>query len=141
MCQLLYLLFPDDFSPGEGHRVRVPLIRLTGHTGPVIGCDWMLGGNHLVTASWDRSANIFDVNKGQVVSILSGETRFIQRNRIGHEQELNHCSSHPNQRLVVTASKDSTFRLWDFRETIQSVAVFQGHQQSVCLEKIQILVP
>ena len=32
------------------------------------------------------------------------------------------------QRLVVTSSKDSTFRLWDFRETIHSVSVFQGHQ-------------
>lgn len=110
----------DDYSPTEGHRVRTPMMRLTGHTGPVIACDWMSGGNHLVTASWDRSANIFDVNKGKVVSILSG-----------HEQELNHCSSHLNQRLVVTSSKDSTFRLWDFRETIQSVAVFQGHQDSV----------
>ncbi|KIH57479.1 hypothetical protein ANCDUO_12329 [Ancylostoma duodenale] len=45
--------------------------------------------------------------------------------------ELNHCSAHPSQKLVVTSSKDSTFRLWDFRETIQSVAVFQGHQEWV----------
>ena len=35
------------------------------------------------------------------------------------------------QRLVVTSSKDSTFRLWDFRETIHSVSVFQGHQVSM----------
>ena len=26
---------------------------------------------------------------------------------------------------------DSTFRLWDFRETIHAVSVFQGHQESV----------
>lgn len=32
---------------------------------------------------------------------------------------------------MLTSSKDSTFRLWDFREAIQSVAVFQGHQDSV----------
>uniref|UniRef100_A0A1I7WYQ8 WD repeat-containing protein 37 n=1 Tax=Heterorhabditis bacteriophora TaxID=37862 RepID=A0A1I7WYQ8_HETBA len=72
----------------------------------------------LITASWDRTANIYDVERGEVLNILSG-----------HEMELNHCSAHPSRKLVVTSSKDSTFRLWDFRETIQSVAVFQGHQE------------
>ncbi|KAK5964851.1 WD repeat-containing protein 37 [Trichostrongylus colubriformis] len=107
-------------SSSEGHRVKNALMRLTGHTGVVIGCDWLAGGNQLITASWDRTANIYDVERGEVLNILSG-----------HEMELNHCSAHPNQKLVVTSSKDSTFRLWDFRETIQSVAVFQGHQDSV----------
>ncbi|KOB64453.1 WD repeat-containing protein 37 [Operophtera brumata] len=32
-------------------------------------------------------------------------------------------------RLVVTASRDTTFRLWDFREPIHSVSVFQGHTE------------
>ena len=27
--------------------------------------------------------------------------------------------------------QDSTFRLWDFRESIHSVSVFQGHQDAV----------
>ena len=47
----------------------------------------------------------------------------------GHDQELTHTSSHPTQRLVVTSSRDTTFRLWDFREPIHSVAVFQGHTE------------
>ncbi|KAK6051464.1 WD domain, G-beta repeat protein [Cooperia oncophora] len=105
-------------SSTEGARVKNALMRLTGHTGVVIGCDWLEGGSQLITASWDRTANIYDVERGEVLNILSG-----------HEMELNHCSAHPNQKLVVTSSKDSTFRLWDFRETIQSVAVFQGHQE------------
>ena len=49
----------------------------------------------------------------------------------GHDEELTHCATHATQRLVVTSSKDSTFRLWDFRETIHSVSVFQGHQDTV----------
>ena len=49
--------------------------------------------------------------------------------KTGHDQELNHCCSHPTQRLVVTASKDTTFRLWDFRDSIHSVSVFQGHSE------------
>ncbi|RCN51548.1 WD domain, G-beta repeat protein [Ancylostoma caninum] len=107
-------------STAEGVRVKNTLMRLTGHTGVVIGCEWLAGGSQLITASWDRTANIYDVERGEVLNILSG-----------HEMELNHCSAHPSQKLVVTSSKDSTFRLWDFRETIQSVAVFQGHQDSV----------
>lgn len=50
----------------------------------------------------------------------------------GHDQELTHCCTHPTQRLVVTSSRDTTFRLWDFRDpSIHSVNVFQGHTESV----------
>lgn len=48
---------------------------------------------------------------------------------IGHDQELTNTCTHPTQRLVVTSSKDTTFRLWDFREAIHSVSVFQGHTE------------
>lgn len=50
---------------------------------------------------------------------------------LGHDQELTHTSAHNSQRLVVTSSKDTTFRLWDFREPIHSVAVFQGHTEYI----------
>ena len=50
----------------------------------------------------------------------------------GHDEELTHTAVHPTARLVVTASKDSTFRLWDFREANHhSVSVFQGHTDTV----------
>ncbi|CAD6197395.1 unnamed protein product [Caenorhabditis auriculariae] len=104
----------------EGFRIRVPQYRLTGHRAPVVCCDWLSGGQKLISASWDKTANIYDVEKGEVINILSG-----------HEQELNNCCSHVNQKLVATSSKDTTFRLWDFRDSIQSVSVFQGHQDSV----------
>jgi WD40 repeat protein len=47
----------------------------------------------------------------------------------GHDQELTHIHAHSSQPLVVTSSKDCTFRLWDFRETKHSVTVFQGHTE------------
>ena len=74
----------------------------------------------MITGGWDRLATIWDAATGQCVQQLAG-----------HDDELTHCATHPGQRLVVTASKDSTFRLWDFRETIHAVSVFQGHQESV----------
>ena len=51
----------------------------------------------------------------------------------GHDQELSDVRAHPSQRLVVTSSKDMTFRLWDFRDSALLVNVFQGHTQWVIL--------
>ncbi|XP_066977066.1 WD repeat-containing protein 37 isoform X2 [Macrobrachium rosenbergii] len=100
--------------------LRTPLRELTGHTSVVIAADWLPGGDQAITAAWDRTANLYDAHTGELLSQL-----------VGHDQELTHCCSHPTQRLVVTASKDTTFRLWDFREPIHSVSVFQGHTESV----------
>ncbi|EFO25027.1 WD-repeat protein 37 [Loa loa] len=113
----------DMQGSGEIHAssiVRQPLRRLTGHANAVMAVEWFSGGEQLITASWDRTANIYDAERGEILNILSG-----------HDDELNHCNAHPSQKLIVTASRDSTFRLWDFRESIQSVAVFQGHIDSV----------
>ena len=47
----------------------------------------------------------------------------------GHDQELTDVRAHPSQTLVMTSSKDTTFRLWDYREPNMQVTVFQGHSQ------------
>ncbi|XP_053081165.1 WD repeat-containing protein 37 isoform X2 [Acinonyx jubatus] len=101
--------------------IRVPLTSLKSHQGVVIAADWLVGGKQAVTASWDRTANLFDVETAELVHSLTG-----------HDQELTHCCTHPTQRLVVTSSRDTTFRLWDFRDpSIHSVNVFQGHTDTV----------
>ena len=106
----------DEFSV-----LRTPLRALSGHNGVVIAADWLPGGDQAVTAGWDRMANLWDTQTGQLLHQLTG-----------HDEELTHTSSHPSARLVVTASKDSTFRLWDFREANHhSVSVFQGHTDTV----------
>ncbi|XP_046685011.1 WD repeat-containing protein 37 [Homalodisca vitripennis] len=110
---------------GEGEEerpppLRTPLVELVGHTNVVISADWLAGGEQAVTAAWDRTASLYDVETGDMVQTLSG-----------HDQELTHTSAHHSQRLVVTSSRDTTFRLWDFREPIHSVSVFQGHTDTV----------
>jgi len=104
----------------RGHAISTPLVVLTGHQGVVVAADWLAGGEQVVTASWDRTANLWDVGSQVLLHSL-----------VGHDMELTGASCHPTQRLVVTSSKDSTFRLWDFRESIHSVSVFQGHTESV----------
>ena len=49
----------------------------------------------------------------------------------GHDQEITDTSVHSSQALIVTCSKDTTFRVWDFRTSIHSVNVYQGHSASV----------
>ncbi|GBP03911.1 WD repeat-containing protein 37 [Eumeta japonica] len=111
-------------SLGEGgdrpEVLRTPLKVLTGHSGVVVAADWLTGGDHVITASWDRTASLYDVETGDCLQVLTG-----------HDHELTHASAHHSSRLVVTASRDTTFRLWDFREPIHSVSVFQGHTESV----------
>lgn len=109
-----------DGVQGEVTVIRSPVLELTGHTSVVIAADWLTNSDQVITASWDRFANVYDVNSGDLVTQL-----------VGHDLELTHIASHPTQRLVVTSSKDTTFRLWDFREAIHSVSVFQGHTEAV----------
>ncbi|XP_046996838.1 WD repeat-containing protein 37 isoform X1 [Schistocerca americana] len=109
----------EDTSSGAPC-LRTPVCELTGHAGVVVAADWLPGGEQVITASWDRTANLYDVETGELLQSLGG-----------HDQELTHTSSHHSNRLVVTSSRDTTFRLWDFREPIHSVSVFQGHTETV----------
>lgn len=112
----------DDDAIDDRDRVdvlRTPLCEFNGaHTSVVVAADWLPGGDQVITASWDRTAILWDVETKEPLQPLTG-----------HDHELTHASAHPTQRLVVTASRDSTFRLWDFRDQIPAVSVFQGHTE------------
>lgn len=86
--------------------------------GAVTAADWLVGAENVITASWDRWAILHDVETASVLNTLTG-----------HDHELTDCSTHPSQKLAVTSSRDTTFRLWDFRDAVHSVAVFQGHTE------------
>ena len=78
--------------------VKAPILVLSGHQGVVSGCAWM-NEELAVTSSWDRSANLYNVESGALLQTLAG-----------HDRELTHVACHPTQRLVATCSLDSTFR-------------------------------
>lgn len=52
--------------------IRVPLTSLKSHQGVVIAADWLVGGQQVVTASWDRAANLYDVQTAELVHSLTG---------------------------------------------------------------------
>ncbi|XP_018397384.1 PREDICTED: WD repeat-containing protein 37 [Cyphomyrmex costatus] len=113
-------LLSNNDEQDDPPTLRTPIRELLGHTSVVMAADWLSGAEQLVTASWDRTANLYDTETGEIIHTLCG-----------HDQELTHVSTHHTQKLCVTSSRDNTFRLWDFREPIHSVSVFQGHTETV----------
>jgi WD40 repeat protein len=118
--ELIFSESEEKDSPDDGLTIRQPMLELMGHSSVVSSCDWMSTVDQCVTASWDRTANLYDLHTGEMVVQL-----------VGHDQELTDVTAHPSSPLIVTSSHDTTFRLWDFRESIHSVCVFQGHSDRV----------
>lgn len=95
--------------------VNYPLMVLRSHSNAVSCAEWISGADQIITASWDRTAIVFDVETGDNLNTFTG-----------HDDELTYVSVCRPQKLFVTCSKDTTFRLWDLREpNLQSVSVFQ----------------
>ena len=62
----------DGDGPSECPSIRVSSTTLRSHQGVVIAADWLVGGKQVVTASWDRAANLYDVETSELVHSLTG---------------------------------------------------------------------
>ncbi|GAA28858.2 WD repeat-containing protein 37 [Clonorchis sinensis] len=84
---------------------------------PLAAAEFLTGRDQIVTAGWDRLGRIYDLATGQEVNSLTG-----------HDHQLTDVRcAHGGAPLVVTSSKDCTFRLWDFRQPGMRVHVQQAH--------------
>ncbi|CAF3178538.1 unnamed protein product [Rotaria sp. Silwood2] len=98
--------------------LRNPILVLRGDD--VFSCaDW-LQRDQIVSASWNRSATIWQIETGRSLRTL-----------YGHNAELTHVSCHQTRPFIITASRDGTFRLWDCRTSSRSVQIFNGHTKTV----------
>lgn len=61
-------------GPSECPCVRAACTTLRSHQGVVIAADWLVGGKQAVTASWDRAANLYEVETSELVHSLTGRT-------------------------------------------------------------------
>ena len=73
----------------------------------------------MVTASEDKTARIWDVERGAQIAVLKG-----------HDNVVYSAAFSPDGRRVVTASKDKTARIWDVERGAQ-IAVLKGHDNVV----------
>ena len=53
--------------------VKSPQCQLEGHASVINAADWLADGKQIVTASWDRTANLYDVETRAIVTTLTGE--------------------------------------------------------------------
>ncbi|CAF0802545.1 unnamed protein product [Didymodactylos carnosus] len=109
---------PPSSSFSYIHKIRSPLLTLK--CDDVISCaDW-LQQDQIVSASWDRSAILWQADTGTPIRTL-----------YGHDGELTHVCCHQSKPFVITSSRDATFRLWDCRQPVHSVQIFHGHIKTV----------
>ena len=61
-------------------------------------------GSRIVTASWDKTARIWDAASAKEIAVLRG-----------HDGVVNSAAFSPDGSRIVTASADNTARIWDAR--------------------------
>ena len=103
---LVWQITRDESSYG------VPRRSLTGHNGFVSDCVISSDGQYALSASWDATLRLWDLNTGNTTK------RFI-----GHTNDVLSVSFSADNRQIVSGSRDRTIKLWntlgDCKFTIQ----------------------
>ncbi len=94
-------------------------IRKLSHAGNVYAASFSPDGKRIVTACWDRTAQVWDVITGKPV----GEP-------MRHDDIVFGASYSPDGKRIVTASNDKTARIWD-AQTGQPVGEPMRHDDCV----------
>lgn len=88
---------------------------LVGHVGAVHACAMTPSGRFVVSASYDRTLKVWDLESGRSVAALDG-----------HDDSVTACAVTADGRRVISASGDRTLRVWDL-ETGRTLSTLKGH--------------
>ncbi|WP_414574339.1 WD40 repeat domain-containing protein, partial [Nostoc sp. CCY 9925] len=78
------------------------LAQLKGHQEQVYNASFSPDGKNIVTASFDKTARVWDSTTGKQLVQLKG-----------HQDWVINASFSPDGKQIVTASADKTARVWD----------------------------
>jgi WD40 repeat protein len=99
----------------EARAADVATVAITGHTEWVRSVAYSPDGSRIVSASYDKTARIWDAATGlQLVELR------------GHTERLRHAVFSPDGKRVVTASLDKSARVWD-AATGRELLQLNGH--------------
>ncbi|KAJ5636997.1 hypothetical protein N7490_006876 [Penicillium lividum] len=106
-------------DPVEEENWSPCLQTLEGHRDSVNSIAWSPDGSRLASASFDKTARIWDPATGQSISTLEG-----------HSNGVTSIAWSPDGCRLASSSEDKTARIWD-PATGQSISTLRGHRNGV----------
>jgi len=101
------------------HAIASESARLEGHAYAVYNAAFSPDGQRVVTASWDKTARVWNAAGGQLITKLEG-----------HSDGVVSAAFSPDGQRVVTASFDKTARVWNAASG-QPIVKLKGHADIV----------
>ena len=92
-----------------------------GHDSFVLSAAFSPDGKRIVTASWDKTARIWDAATGQPIG----------QPLKGHDGPVNSAAFSPDGKRIVTASADNAARVWDSATGQPIGEPLKGHEGAV----------
>ena len=111
---LIWKVTRDDASYG------VPIRSLRGHNHFVSDCALSSDGKYAISASWDKSLRLWDLETGKTTK------RFV-----GHTNDVLSVAFSPSNRQIVSGSRDRTVKLWNTLGECKSTLTDHGHTEWV----------
>ena len=102
---------------------------LRGHEGSVVSAAFSADGSSVVTASYDRTARLWEAGTGKELAVLRG-----------HEGSVWSAAFGADGNRVVTASEDWTSRIWRQEEWTRKTDVNRRLLLDEMIERARIVV-
>ncbi|KAK7381416.1 hypothetical protein VNO78_34088 [Psophocarpus tetragonolobus] len=104
----------------EEESEKVKICDWISHQNAVFDTCWIKDDTQILTASGDQTIKLWDVQEQKCLGVLTGHTGSVK----------SMCSHPTNSDIIVSGSRDGSFRIWDLR--CKSTAKSRPGEVSIC---------